>query len=100
MVAPRAYLCTNGLKDTWANPRGTAQAHLAAREVFVALGVQDKMGIFYANTGHDHNIDKWNALLDFADKVSFGKIPEYDYNSMPFQDLKKAYSWSAPEQLF
>jgi hypothetical protein len=88
------------MKDAWANPRSTAQAHLAAREVFIALGVHDKMGIFFANTWHNHNIDKWIVLLDFADKVSFGNIPEYDYNSMPFQDLKKAYSWSAPEQLF
>jgi len=100
LVAPRAYLCTNGLKDAWANPRGTAQAHLAAREVFVALGAQDKMGIFYINTGHDHNIDKWNALLDFADKVFYRKTPSYDYKSIPFPDLKKAYSWSAPKQLF
>jgi hypothetical protein len=100
LVAPRAYLSTNGLKDTWANPRGTAQAHLAAREVFVALGVQDKMGIFYANTGHDHNIDKWIALLDFADKVFYGKTPSYDYDSIPFVGLNKAYSWSAPKKLF
>lgn len=97
LVAPRAYLCTNGLKDKWANPRGTAQAHLAAREVYTALGADEKMGIFYNNTGHDHNIDKWNALLDFADKVYYGKIPSNDYNNIPFTDIKKAYKWSAPD---
>jgi len=96
LVAPRAYLCTNGLKDKWANPLGTAQAHLAAREVFAALGVEDKTGIFYINSGHDHNIDKWVALLDFADKVFYGKPTTYDYSSIPFPDLKKAYSWKEP----
>jgi hypothetical protein len=96
LVAPRAYLCTNGLLDKWANPLGTAQAHLAAREVFTALGAQDKMGIFYINSGHDHNIDKWIALLDFADKVFYGKPASYNYNNIPFQDMKKAYSWTAP----
>lgn len=96
LVAPRAYLSTNGLKDKWANPLGTAQAHLAAKEVFSSLGVQDRMGIFYINSGHDHNIDKWVALLDFADKVFFGKPTTYDYSSIPFPDIKKAYSWSAP----
>jgi hypothetical protein len=96
LVAPRAYLCTNGLADKWANPLGTAQAHLAAKEVFTALGAMDKMGIFYIGSGHDHNIDKWVALLDFADKVFYGKSVSYDYNSIPFPDMKKAYSWKAP----
>jgi hypothetical protein len=97
LVAPRAYLCTNGLNDKWANPVGTAQAHLAAKEVFTALAAQDKIGIFYVNSGHDHNIDKWIALIDFADKVFYGKPTSYNYNSIPFPDLKKAFSWSAPK---
>lgn len=96
IVAPRAYLCTNGLKDTWANPRGTAQAHLAAWEVFASLGAENKMGIFYANSGHDHKIDKWIALLDFADMIFYGKKAAYDYNSIPFPNLEKAFSWSRP----
>jgi hypothetical protein len=96
LVAPRAYLCTNGLNDKWANPLGTAQAHLAAMEVFTALGADQKMGIFYINSGHDQNIDKWIALLDFADMVYYGKATSYDYKSIPFPDMKKAYSWKAP----
>ena len=96
LVAPRAYLCTNGLADKWANPKGTAQAHLAAREVFESMGAGEKMGIFYINTGHDHNIDKWIALVDFADKVFFGKPAAYDYSNIPFPELEKAYSWKAP----
>lgn len=96
LVAPRAYLSTNGLKDKWANPMGTAQAHLAAMEVFKALGAKEKAGIFFIDTGHDHNIDKWVALVDFADKVYYGRQTAYDYDSIPFPDLKKAFSWSAP----
>ncbi len=96
LVAPRAYLCTNGLDDKWANPLGTAQAHIAANEVFTALGADENCGIFYVKSGHDHNIDKWIALLDFADKVYYGKSTTYDYKSIPFTDLPKAYSWKAP----
>jgi hypothetical protein len=96
LVAPRAYLSTNGLKDTWANPKGTAQAHQAAKEVFKMLGDETKAGIFYANSGHDHNLDKWVALLDFADMVFYGKKSDYDYSGIPFSNLDKAYSWSAP----
>lgn len=96
LVAPRAYLCTNGLKDLWGNPLGTAQAHMAAKEVYTALGAEDRMGIFYINSGHDHNIDKWIALLDFSDKVFFNKSATYNYNSLPFSGMQKAYSWSGP----
>jgi len=96
LIAPRAYLCTNGLDDKWANPVGTAQAHIAACEVFTALGASEKIGIYYVKSGHDHNIDKWIALVDFADKVYYGKSAIYDYKSMPFNDLPKAYSWTAP----
>lgn len=96
LVAPRAYLSTSGLQDLWANPRGTAQAHLAAKEVFVALGAADKAGIFYADTKHNHDIGKWEALVNFADKVFYGRVASYDYESVPFNDLEKAYSWSAP----
>ena len=96
LVAPRAYLCTNGLRDTWADPKGTAQAHQAALEIFKAYGEESKAGIFYTNSGHDHNIDKWIALLDFADMVFSGKKPAYDFSKIPFSDLPKAYSWSAP----
>lgn len=96
LVAPRAYLCTNGLDDKWANPLGTSQTHIAANEVFTALGADEKCGIFYIKSGHDHNIDKWIALVDFADKVFYGKPTTYDYKSIPYADLPKAYSWKAP----
>ncbi len=100
LLAPRAYVSTNGVQDSWANPRGTAQAHLAAKEVFATLGASEKMGLFFANTGHDHAIDKWVAMLNFADKVFHGKSTPYDYDNVPndplFSNLPKAYSWSAP----
>jgi|WetSurMetagenome_2_1015567.scaffolds.fasta_scaffold00351_9 hypothetical protein len=99
LVAPRAYLSTNGSLDRWADPEGTAKAHLAAREAWSALGAQDKMGIHYANSGHDHNMDKWIVLVYFADLVFYGKKPVYDYQSIPFKDLDRDFSWSAPAKL-
>lgn len=95
-VAPRAYLSTNDLHDKWANPRGTAQSHLAAREVYIALDAPEKIGIYYDHVRHDQNITKWKALVDFADKIFYGKTPSYDYHLIPFKDLVKGYSWSNP----
>ena len=45
LVAPRALLSTEGLEDLHANPRGTQQTFLAAREVYDFLGARDRIGI-------------------------------------------------------
>ena len=44
LVAPRGLLCTEALGDLWANPSGTWQAYLAAREAFQFLGAADRIG--------------------------------------------------------
>jgi hypothetical protein len=95
LVAPRAYLCTEGLGDLWANPEGTQVSHVAAREVYKFLGADDRMGIHYREGKHEHNAEDFAALLDFADKVLLGKKPARDFNRLPFPDAPKPYSWSA-----
>jgi len=97
LIAPRAYFSTNGIRDDWANPQGTAQAHFAAAEVYQVLGVREKIGIKFADTGHNHEIDKWMALIDFADKIFYKKNQEMNFDKVPFQNLRKAYTWKAPE---
>jgi hypothetical protein len=73
LVAPRALLTTEALGDLWANPSGTQQTHLAAREVYAFLGAADKIGIAFREGGHEHNLADWQVLLDFADRQWFGK---------------------------
>src|SRR5262249_28075764 len=73
LVAPRALLSTEALGDLWANPSGTQQTYLAAREVFAFLGASEHIGIVFRPGGHEHNAEDWTTLLDFADRQLLGK---------------------------
>lgn len=95
LVAPRALLTTEALGDLWANPEGTQHTHLAAKEVFDFLGAGDRIAVYYREGKHEHNLDDWKVLLDYADRVFLGKDVPREFNRLPFPE-KKAYSWTAP----
>lgn len=99
LVAPRALLSVDALGDLWANPYGTQQSHRAAQPVFEFLGASDKLGIYYRQGGHAQSEDDWRTLVDFADKVFFGKTPAggKKFDQLPFPDAPKPFSWSAPQ---
>lgn len=97
LVAPRALLSTDGLGDLWANPTGTWQTYLAAREVYQFLGVEERIGIWYREGSHDHGPADWKAFLDFMEWQFRGREPACRFDENPFPDLPRAYSWSAPD---
>jgi hypothetical protein len=96
LVAPRALLTTEALGDRWANPEGTQHTYMAAREVYEFLGAPDKIAVYYREGKHEHNLDDWKVLLDYADKVFFGKQVERNFNHLAFPESPKQFSWSAP----
>ena len=96
LVAPRALLSTEGLGDLWANPAGTQQTYLAAKEVYDFLGAGDHIGLHFRPGGHEHGMEDWQSLLDFADQQFFGKSVSRRFDALAFPDLPKAYSWVRP----
>ncbi len=96
LVAPRAYLSTEALGDLWANPQGTQQSHLAAREVWDFLGAPQRTAIFFREGKHEHNRADWNVLMDFADKVLRGKTVETSFDNFAFPTEPKPYTWRRP----
>lgn len=96
LIAPRALLTTDSLDDTWANPLGTQQSFLASREVFKFLGAENKIGMHFRHGPHDQKAEDWQALLDFADWQLKGKEPAQKFDTLPFPDAPKEFTWSAP----
>lgn len=96
LVAPRAFLETSGLGDLWSNPEGSQQAYLAAREVFDFLGVRDQIGFAWRAGKHEHNLQDWTALLDFADWRFFGKQPARAFDTLAFPLSEKKFTWAKP----
>ena len=99
LVAPRALLSIDSIDDLWANPLGTQQSYRGALSVFDFLDAKDKIGLYYRQGKHDQNEDDWRTLVDFADKIFFGKEPASGkrFDVEPFPDAPKPYSWWAPK---
>ncbi len=97
LVAPRALLTTEALGDEWANPEGSQQTYLAAREVYRYLGAENKIGIHFRPGVHEQNVDDWHTLLDFADRVFFGKTCATAFDQLSFRESARSFAWSAPK---
>ena len=84
LVAPRALLTTEALGDLWANPSGTWLTHMAAREAFLLLGAERKIGVFFREGVHCHSRADWTVFLDFLDWQFRGKSASCSFNETPF----------------
>jgi hypothetical protein len=59
--------------------------------------IQDLPDPFVFNDGSRVKTrEDWAALLDFADKVFFGKAVTRKFDQLTEPDMEKAFSWSAP----
>jgi hypothetical protein len=96
LVAPRGLLSVEGLADLWANPLGTQCTYQAAQPVFDFLGATDKNAVYYREGGHDTTMEDWEALLEFADRLFFGKPATKKFNVLPFPEFKAPGSWKVP----
>ena len=83
LIAPRALLTTEALGDLWCNSAGTWQTHLAAREAYRLLGVEERIGIWFREGGHDHALADWKAFLDFMDWQLCGQEPQNRFDRSP-----------------
>lgn len=95
-VAPRYLLQTEGLDDTWANPKGSYQTLLAAREVYKLLGAEDHIAAYYREGGHAHGYREYIQLLDFMQACLRGeRAPEYYYEH-PYPEMENIFDWACP----
>ena len=83
LIAPRALFNTQGADDTLSNPIGTRRSFDAAQEVFELLGVPQNQAIHWRPGGHGQTEVDWAALLDFCDRVFFGKTSDRQFNNWP-----------------
>jgi len=86
LVAPRGLLSTDALGDAWGNPLGTEVTYEAAQKVFDLLGVPDHQGQHFRPGKHDQLAEDWHALVDFADRLFFGRPTQRDFKQTPFEN--------------
>ena len=95
-VAPRYLLQTEGLDDTWANPKGSYQTLLAAREVYKLLGAEDHIAAYYREGGHAHGYREYIQLLDFMQACLRGERAPEHYYEHPYPEMENIFDWACP----
>ena len=102
MIAPRAVLMIESSQV----PRMGAEAAridaLAAKEIYKALGVPDRIGVVEENQGHCSWNQNYTPFVEaFLDKFMLGKTDGGETGTMKskFQDIdvEKWIPWSTPE---
>ena len=56
----------------------------------------EKIGQSYRPGKHEHNLQDFTALLDFADQTLGGKKVDRTFDKPQFPDAPKLYSWTVP----
>lgn len=95
-VAPRFLLQTEARGDTWANPKGSYQTLLAAREVYKLLGAEDHIAAFYREGGHAHRYEEFVQLLDFFTACLKGERAPDCYYEHPYPEMENIFDWACP----
>lgn len=93
LIAPRCFIETEGIGDIWANPRGSWQTFMAAREVYRFLGAGDKICALYREGGHGHALPDFCALFDFMESMIGRKPPDPACNKNPYPDMEPIFDF-------
>ena len=91
MAAPRCYIETEGLGDTWANPKGAMQTFLAAKEIYKFLGVEENAQIHFRKGRHSHTLHDFEMLLNVMDHHIKGTPLSDEFKYDPFPDMEKIF---------
>ena len=84
LTAPRPWISIEGTDDQNCVPNAVKQTVLAAKPVYVFLGVSpDRVGVNYETHRHALSADDWKAALDFADKNLRGMKVERSFDQFP-----------------
>lgn len=94
LVAPRAMMNTEGLKDIWINPEGAQLSSLAAKKVYSFLKADDKISFRYRDVGHIPSVED---TLAYADHVFFAKKLPPEFGKDAYKNDVKAFSWDVPK---
>ncbi|MBI4905314.1 MAG: HDIG domain-containing protein [Acidobacteria bacterium] len=100
LAAPRPFLALEGMTDTISLPEAVRQSVLGARPAYALFGMEDRIGVHYANHGHAFTAEDWTATMDFFDKHLRGKKIDRRFDQFPTEaDLDaqsdRARAWDA-----
>jgi hypothetical protein len=98
MVAPRTLFVSEAAHDIWANPVGSWQTTMAAKEVYRFLGAEDNLFWYFRSGTHFHEVQDVEMLVNLMlYKMGKGELSD-DFFHRPFPYREPIYDWRAPER--
>ena len=96
LVAPRILLETDAASDIWANPVGSWQTSMAAKEVFRFLGVEGNLVHTFRPGFHEHKPQDLQVLVDVMKAKIAGQPLHKDSFRLPFHPSELIFDWRSP----
>lgn len=96
LVAPRVLFVSEAAGDIWANPVGSYQTTMAAREVFKFLGVSENLYWYFRPGTHYHTVKDMEMLVNVILHVHDGKPLCDDFSHLPFEEPEPAFDFVSP----
>lgn len=97
MVAPRTLLIGEAASDMWANPVGSWQTSVAAKEVFKFLGAEKNLYWYFRRGTHFHTVDDIQMLCNVIRHKAFGEELKGRFFETPFKKPELDFDWKCPE---
>ena len=97
MIAPRILFVSEGAHDIWANPVGSYQTTIAAKEVYKFLGCEENLFWYFRPGGHDQKVEDLEQLINIINHIRKGEKINEKFFKKPFKDLDAAYDWETPQ---
>ncbi len=97
MVAPRTLYISEAAGDIWANPIGSWQTTMAAKEVFRFLGAEDKLFWSFRPGTHYHHLHDVEMLVNIMKQKLCGEKIDARFYQLPFQKPDLIFDWKAPD---
>jgi hypothetical protein len=90
LIAPKACISIDGFHDTWTSPYGSQLSWQGAQPIFDFLDVSEHNAMFMRDGYHDQNAQDWRVLVDYCDKIFYGKAVETEFNKVRFDKAEVA----------
>ena len=96
LVAPRTLYISEAAGDLWANPVGSYETTIAAREVFRFLGVEDRVYWSFRPGFHEHRPEDISLLVNVLLHERDGEELLPQFFRTPFPKPEPVFDWQAP----
>ena len=98
LVAPRILIDTEAASDIWANPIGSYQTTMAAKEVYKFLGAEENLYWSFRKGYHYHKVIDIEMLVNLISHIRDGAPISDRFFRLPQKEPQKIWDWQAPER--